>query len=64
MRYASAIAWGSVRATNNGDANSQKGTSPFPSSQDKEDGDVVWDPIEEITSGEEALPLMFLQNAF
>ena len=32
----------------------QKGASPFPSSQDGEDGNMVQDPIEEIVSGVDA----------
>ena len=31
----------------------QKGTSPFPSLQDGEEGDMVQDPLEDITSGVE-----------
>ena len=36
-------------------ASSQKGTSPFLSLDDGEDGDMVGGPIEEIASGEEVL---------
>ena len=40
--------------------NSQKGASPFPSLQDREEGDVVQDQIEEIASGEEVLHTLML----
>ena len=46
---------GKHKTANKGGTNVQKGTSPFPSSQDGEDGDVVQDPIEEIASGEDAI---------
>ena len=45
---------GKCKTANKGGTNLQKGT-PFPSSQDGEDGDMAQDPIEEIPSGEEVL---------
>ena len=56
---------GKCKTANKGSANSQKDASPFPLSQDGEEGDMVWDPIEEIASVEEVLLTQTLpQNAF
>ena len=46
---------GKHKTANRGGTNLQKGASPFPSSQNGEEGDMVWDPIEEIASVEEVL---------
>ena len=46
---------GKHKTANKGGANSQKGTSFFPSSQDGEEGDMLWDPKEEIAPGKEVL---------
>ena len=44
----------------------QNGASPFPFLQDREDGDIVQDPIEEIVSGKDiTFPCWHItQNAF
>ena len=46
---------GKFKTTNKGVASSQRGTSPFLSSQDGEEGDTVQDLIGEIASMEEVL---------
>ena len=46
---------GKHKTANKGGTNLQKGASPFPSSLNGEEGDVVQDPMEEITSMEEVL---------
>ena len=46
---------GKCKTANKGGTSSQKGTSPFPSSQYGEDGDMVQDPVERIASGVEVL---------
>ena len=47
---------GKCKTINKVGTNSQKGASPFPSLQEGEEGKVVQEPMEEITSGEEVLP--------
>ena len=44
-----------LKTANKGGTNTQKGASPFASSCDRDDGNMVQDPIEETVSGEDAL---------
>ena len=46
---------GRCKTANKGGTNSQRGASPFPSSQYGEEGDTVQDLIEEIVAMEEML---------
>ena len=39
------------KTANKGSANLQKGASPFPLSEEGEEGNLVWEPIEEIAFG-------------
>ena len=45
---------GKCKTANKGGTSLQKG-APFPSLEDGEEGDVVWDPIKEIATGKEVL---------
>ena len=46
---------GRCKTAKKGGTNSQRGASPFPSSQDGEEGDTEQDPIQEIVAMEKVL---------
>ena len=46
---------GKCKTSNKGGTNLQKGTFPFLSSQDEEEGDIVWYLIDETAAMEEVL---------